>query len=265
MDAKLKYRNRIVTDEDIALIQSLITEHPADSRRQLSKRLCQAWNWVQANGELRDMVCRSLLLQLERAGQIQLPPKRCSPNNPLVRRKKPDRPSLDQTPIEVDLCRLPELVIRQVRRLPQERLFNALVEHHHYLGYRQPVGEHLKHLILMGERPIAGENLEDLLSRRLAQLPPPIRICDALSRNLPGTVKTILANCLIHGRRNFIDTIPAFPQTSRNALGRPDDGQRVVELREPPALLGGDRASALCKFGRGSRAVKAFGSGGNSH
>ena len=155
VDAKLKYRNRIVTDEDIALIQSLIAEHPADSRRQLSRRLCQAWNWVQANGELRDMVCRSLLLQLERAGQIQLPPKRCSPNNPLVRRKKPDRPSLDQTPIEVDLCHLPELVIRQVRRLPEERLFNALVEHHHYLGYRQPVGEHLKHLVLMGERPIA--------------------------------------------------------------------------------------------------------------
>jgi len=84
VDAKLKYRNRIVTDEDLVLIRSLIAEYPADSRRQLSKRLCQAWNWVQANGELRDMICRSLLLQLERAGHIQLPPKRCFPINPLI-------------------------------------------------------------------------------------------------------------------------------------------------------------------------------------
>jgi hypothetical protein len=155
VDAKLRYRSKIVTGEDVALIRSLIAQNPADSRRQLSKRLCLAWNWVQANGELRDMVCRSLLLELERAGHIQLPSKRCSPNNPLVRRKKPDPPHLDRTPIELDLSRMPELVIRQVRRLPEEGLFNALVEHHHYLGYRQPVGEHLKHLVLMAERPIA--------------------------------------------------------------------------------------------------------------
>jgi len=155
VDATLRYRGKIITGEDIVLIRSLIAENPADSRRQLSKRLCLAWNWVQANGELRDMVCRSLLLEVERAGHIQLPSKRCSPNNPLVRSKKPDFPSLDRTPIELDLSRLPELTIRQVRRRPEERLFNALVEHHHYLGYRQPVGEHLKHLVLMGERPIA--------------------------------------------------------------------------------------------------------------
>lgn len=155
VDAKLKYRNRIVTDEDLVLIRSLIAEYPADSRRQLSKRLCQAWNWVQANGELRDMVCRSLLLQLERAGHIQLPPKRCFPINPLIERKRPDPPCCDQSPIELKISRMPKLVMVQVRRLPEERLFNALVEQYHYLGYRQPVGEHLKHLVLMGERPIA--------------------------------------------------------------------------------------------------------------
>ena len=64
----------------------------------------------------------------------------------------------------------------------------------------------------------AGENLEDLLSRRIAQLPPPIQMCDALSRNLPGTFKTILANCLTHGRRNFVDTIPAFPEQAEYVI-----------------------------------------------
>jgi hypothetical protein len=155
VDTKLKYRDRIVTGDDIALIRSLIAENPADSRWRLSKKLCQAWNWVQANGQLRDMVCRSLLLELERAGYIELPPKRCTPINPLVQRKKPDPPCLDQTPIELNFSRMPEPVIRQVRRLPEEKLFNALIEHFHYLGYRQPVGEHLKHLVFIDERPVA--------------------------------------------------------------------------------------------------------------
>jgi len=155
VDAKLKYRDRIVTGEDIALIRRLIAENPVDSRWRLSKKLCQAWHWVQANGQLRDMVCRSLLLELERAGHIELPPKRCSPINPLVQRKKPDPPCLDQAPIELNLSRMPEPVIRQVRRLPEEKLFNSLIEHYHYLGYRQPVGEHLKHLVFIGERPVA--------------------------------------------------------------------------------------------------------------
>jgi Druantia protein DruA len=42
-----------------------------------------------------------------------------------------------------------------VRRTPQEALFNSLVEHHHYLGYEQPVGEHLKYLVWAQGRPLA--------------------------------------------------------------------------------------------------------------
>ena len=46
MEAKLHYRHRVVTDNDLVFIHQLIAEHPAASRRELSK-LCQAWNWVQ--------------------------------------------------------------------------------------------------------------------------------------------------------------------------------------------------------------------------
>jgi transposase len=64
----------------------------------------------------------------------------------------------------------------------------------------------------------AGENLEDLLSQRMSLLPPPIQMCDASSRNLPGTLKTILANCLTHARRNFVDTLPAFPEQAEHVI-----------------------------------------------
>ena len=62
MEVKLKYRGRAVTDADLVFISDLVQRHPDASRRQLSGLLCEAWNWRQPNGELRDMVCRSLML-----------------------------------------------------------------------------------------------------------------------------------------------------------------------------------------------------------
>jgi hypothetical protein len=58
----------------------------------------------------------------------------------------------------------------------------------------------------------AGENLFDLLQKRSAELGPPIQMCDALSRNMPEELKTILANCLAHGRRKFVEVAGNFPE-----------------------------------------------------
>ena len=62
------YRGRSITSEQIAFIRQLIADHPELSRWKLSRELCEAWQWKQANGALRDMVCRGLLLMLHRAG-----------------------------------------------------------------------------------------------------------------------------------------------------------------------------------------------------
>ena len=85
----LRYRGREIRSDDTAFIQRLIVENPRWSRRRLSAELCRAWNWVQPNGALRDMVCRSLLLQLHRAGMIELPAKRFTPRNNVVERPAP--------------------------------------------------------------------------------------------------------------------------------------------------------------------------------
>ena len=69
MNVKEKYRGREVTDADVAFIQQLIDAHPTLSRRALSRKLCEAWNWRQPNGQPRDMVCRGLMLHLHRAYQ----------------------------------------------------------------------------------------------------------------------------------------------------------------------------------------------------
>ena len=67
-------------------------------------------------------------------------------------------------------------------------------------------------------RQHAGENLEDVLAQRAADLPSPIQMCDALSRNLPRKLKTILGHCLAHGRRQFVDVVEEFPEECRHVL-----------------------------------------------
>jgi transposase len=64
----------------------------------------------------------------------------------------------------------------------------------------------------MTGRNHAGENLEEVLKARASGLAPPMQMCDALSRNVPKELKTILTNCLVHARRHFVDIVEAFPQ-----------------------------------------------------
>ena len=138
---ELRYRGRVFTTEDILYIRTLIAAHPGESRRRLSQKLCEAWEWRQPNGALRDMVCRGLLLMLDRAGQIELPAVKFVPANPLVRRIRPVSVQIDMTPLEGRIEQIGPLQFAQVRRTPEERLFNSLIEQYHYLRYEQPVGE----------------------------------------------------------------------------------------------------------------------------
>ena len=141
--ADWKYRGRLVTAEDILYIGELIAAYPRESRRTLSKKLCEAWQWKQPNGALCDMVCRGLLLMLERSGQIALPPVTYKRHNPLAHRSRPAPVLQDQTQIEGKLKDLGPVEFEQVRRTADEPLFNSLMEQYHYLSYEQPVGEQI--------------------------------------------------------------------------------------------------------------------------
>lgn len=144
-----------MTAEDVAELRSLIASHPEASRRVLSTKVCEAWDWRQANGALQAMVCRGLMLALHRAGHIELPPVRKVMPNPIAERRRPPKVEVDTTPVRCRLSALGPLVYRSVRRTPQEAILNSLIAEHHYLSYAQPIGAHLKYLVLAGERPVA--------------------------------------------------------------------------------------------------------------
>jgi uncharacterized protein DUF4338 len=155
MEELLTYRGKRITEQDVVFIRGLIAQNPWDSRRKLSEKLCQVWGWRQQNGMLRDMVCRGLMLMLHRAGHIALPARRKAPLNPLANRKKPGPVEIDPYPLQGSLSSVLPLEILQVRRTALEKLCDSLIEQYHYLGYCQPVGEHLKYLVFAHQRPIA--------------------------------------------------------------------------------------------------------------
>jgi len=77
--------------------------------------------------------------------------------------------------------------------------------------------DHVIALFFTG-RQHAGENLRDVLRQRCSELGPPIQMCDALSRNVPEAFQTVLANCLTHGRRRFVDVAESFPEECLHVL-----------------------------------------------
>ena len=137
MEAITTYRGRIINKSDIDLINRIIEAHPQKSRRFISQEVCRVWNWRQPNSHLKDMICRSLLLLLESKGFIKLPARKCTPLTPLANRKKPEEIPVDQSSIQCPLKQLLPVSLHQVHRTTDEKLFNSLIEHYHYLSEKE--------------------------------------------------------------------------------------------------------------------------------
>ena len=147
-------RKRTITEADLELIQATVREYWYKGRTQISEILCKKWNWVQPNGRLKDMACREVLLTLKRKGLITLPPRFNSANNDKRNRSIPVVET-DQSPLQDKLSSLPPVKLALVHNTNLERLYNSLVQQFHYLGYRQIVGNHLKYIASINDRPAA--------------------------------------------------------------------------------------------------------------
>jgi len=151
----IRYRGRIFSSKEIDEIRGIIASYPDGSRWFISREVCRRWGWRQANGVLRDMVCRGLLLHLHRSGLIQLPPCRKATPYQLAYSKKPEIIEVDQSPTGCALSELRPIEVQQIRGTSLGKLYNSLIHQYHYLGYTRPVGEHLEYLAFSGGRVIA--------------------------------------------------------------------------------------------------------------
>jgi hypothetical protein len=147
MTGVMVMQGREVSGADIGLIRDLLVEHPHWGRTRLSEELCRRWGWRNAQGRLKDMAARTLLLKLEWGGRIRLPARQRPSSNGLRNRHMPVvEPATD--PIRGTLRDLRPLSVRVATPGSQDlRLFNGLLARYHYLGHRNTVGENLRYLV----------------------------------------------------------------------------------------------------------------------
>jgi hypothetical protein len=135
----------------LAEIEHLLEQSPESSRYQLSRRLATLWNWRTANGQLKDMAARSLLLKLQEQGWIKLPERRWE--SPTRSGRAPSQTPLallDETRCEGSLSSLIPLRIDELSQLgrhARRAKLEACVARYHYLGYRSRVGQNLQYWI----------------------------------------------------------------------------------------------------------------------
>lgn len=140
-------QGRAITSGDEALIRDLLTNNPSWNRSRLSRELCERWDWRNEKGRLKDMACRTLLLKLERQGEIRLPPRQRPSPNAHRNRQITDAPH-NSSPIESDLRVLRPLKIAPLVATDTDApLFKFLLHRYHYLGHRNCVGENLKYMV----------------------------------------------------------------------------------------------------------------------
>ncbi|MGO8926576.1 MAG: Druantia anti-phage system protein DruA [Limisphaerales bacterium] len=156
VDQDLVIRRRMIGPQDLQLIRQLIEEEGARGRSHLSKRLCQLWDWRQANGRFRQIACRELLRRLEARGLIELPPRLHGARRAGYRNRTESPQGLDCALLQAALGAVrEELSVELVRSGEQLALYRGLVGTYHYLGYQQATGAQLKYLSYFQERPIA--------------------------------------------------------------------------------------------------------------
>ena len=147
-------RKITICQNDLDDIQDTVNKHWDKGRTPISEILCCKWNWRQPNGRLKDMACREVLLTLSRKGFLELPPRKTSAHNEKRNQLIPVV-DIDTTPLNAKLSCLASVELKSVRNSKLEPLYNSLVQEHHYLGYRQIVGNHFKYMAFIGERPVA--------------------------------------------------------------------------------------------------------------
>jgi hypothetical protein len=156
VDTELIVRRRRVGPEDLKLIRRLISEEGQRGRSHISNRLCELWNWRQANGHFRQIACRDLLRQLHAKGLIELPPMLRAARRPGYINKVQAPELFSCFRFQGALGSLRDRITLQLAQGRQQtQLFNGLIGSYHYLGYQQPTGAQLKYLAFFEDRPIA--------------------------------------------------------------------------------------------------------------
>jgi hypothetical protein len=140
----MRYCGRDFTPIEIDMIRELLTT-PQMNRARLSREVCDRLGWRRDNGGLKDMSCRVALLRMQTDGLIALPPPR-NPK-PVTYRSYPHLEQVVLEPAIIPTIDLATLTVVPVLTRADSRLWNAYIEHHHYLGHQLMPGAQLRYFV----------------------------------------------------------------------------------------------------------------------
>lgn len=149
----LRYRGRDLRTEDLEMIRAAVARDAGRGRSAIARRLCEQWDWRQANGAFKEYAARDLLLRLEEAGHIQLPP-RLRPKNNHKAADFRQVPLFVERPLSGRVDAYGALEIRTAQGT-ERYLWDYLIHHHHYLGRPKLVGAYLKQLVWLDGQVVA--------------------------------------------------------------------------------------------------------------
>ncbi len=152
--AARRYCGRTISADEIERIRALIADHPSAPRVELSRLVCEMFQWLKPDGQLKAMSCRVAMLRMQRDGLITLPAPR-RPNVNGCRSFAITSRSDPEFPIEAPVQAMGPLSLRCVGAAKDSSLWNELVERYHYLRYTPLPGAQLRYLATAGERLVA--------------------------------------------------------------------------------------------------------------
>ena len=150
----MRYCGRDFSDDELAWIQKLLAEQPQLNRAQLSRALCRHLGWYKADGELKEMSCRVVMLRMHADGRIALPEPQNGNGNGrgYTRRTQATDPDL---PIDLPVEQFCDLRLDPVADRRTSHLWNEYIQRYHYLGYQPLPGAQMRYLATAQGRVLA--------------------------------------------------------------------------------------------------------------
>ncbi len=145
-DTAVRYCGRSFTSKEMDRIRQLITSDRKFNRVQLSRIVCDEFDWLRSDGGSKEMSCRVAMLRMERDGLITLPPPQKGNGNGRTRPRLTSA-SEPQEAISLPAGALGKLLFRPVNTPDDSKLWNELIERYHYLGYKPLPGAQIRYLV----------------------------------------------------------------------------------------------------------------------
>ena len=151
----LRFCGRTFSGQELGLMREIARDYAGLAVTEIARTVCELLEWKRANGRLKDQECRQLLEYLRDQGGLRLPAVRNSgPRGP--RQIRLGEASAPQARVQGSAGEFEPLELQLVQRRQESQLWTELIERHHYLRYRVPVGANLRYLV---RSPRSGEQV----------------------------------------------------------------------------------------------------------